>query len=111
MRKSLALIALLLLATGCATTSIDWSSRIGAYTYDDAVLEMGVPERQATLSDGTIVAEWLRSRGTTYATGFYYPTYRYSRFHMLDVNRFPDRYMRLVFDPDGKLSRVEHAIR
>ncbi len=42
--------SLILFATGCATTrSVDWASRIGVLTYDEAVLEMGVPERQATL--------------------------------------------------------------
>ena len=101
-----------LLLTGCATTQIDWGSRIGTYTYDEAVLELGVPERQATLSDGTIVAEWLSYRGTTYATHNYYPFYyRYSRFHTMDVHQTPDRYVRLVFGPDKLLSRVENVAR
>ena len=116
MKALVPLIAILLLTAGCATTRVDWSSRIGTYSYDEAVLEMGVPERQATLSDGTIVAEWLQYRGTTYVTpSFYsygYPyRYRYSRFHMYDVDQFPDRYVRLVFDPDGKLNRVEEVAR
>lgn len=113
MKALLSLLAVLLVGTGCATTrTVDWNSRIGVYTYDQAVLEMGVPERQATLSDGTIVAEWLQYRGSSYATHMTYPfSYRYSRFHMYDVHQFPDRYLRLIFGPDLLLNRVEQAAR
>ena len=93
---------------------MDWSSRIGVYNYDNAVLDMGVPERQATLSDGTIVAEWLRYRGENYVSDIGFPhsyRYPYYRFHMFDVHRFPDRYLRLVFGPDLLLQRVEDVAR
>jgi hypothetical protein len=48
---------------GCATTKIDWNSRMGSYTYDEAVAELGVPDRKETLTDGSIVAEWLNAAG------------------------------------------------
>lgn len=105
---SLAAAVFSLFLAGCATTRIDWGNRIGSYTYDQAVLELGVPERQATLSDGTVVAEWLRRRGSAYGTFSYYP---YSRFHYYDIDRFPDRYLRLIFAPDGVLIRAEKAAR
>lgn len=116
MKAMLGLLGLILFATGCATTrSVDWASRIGVLTYDEAVLEMGVPERQATLSDGTIVAEWLKYRGGSYATDtimpFSYRSYYFPRFYTYDVHRFPDRYIRLVFGPDMVLSRVEQVAR
>ena len=42
---------------GCATTKpIDWNSRVGSYTFDQAVTELGPPDKQAALSDGKIVA-------------------------------------------------------
>jgi hypothetical protein len=71
------LFAALLLA-GCATHRIDWSARMGSYTFDQAVTEFGPPDKQARLSDGKLVAEWISrySGGSTVAvgTGFYgYP--------------------------------------
>ena len=45
--------------TSCTTTPpIDWNSRVGHYTYEQAVAELGRPNRQAKLSDGTTVSKW-----------------------------------------------------
>lgn len=60
-------VALLFLSfvTGCQTTPpVDWSSRIGAYSYDDAVIELGPPDRTTLISTGR-VAEWLTGRRST----------------------------------------------
>src|SRR5262245_20080627 len=68
---------------GCATApKIDWNSRIGTYTHDQAILELGPPDRAATLTDGSKVVEWLTSRGRTYGFvdsygGLYYPYHYY----------------------------------
>lgn len=97
----LAGLAALFFLVGCATTKIDWNSRIGQYTYDDAVSELGVPDRQATLSDGSVVAEWLTSRGGAYGHSYHF---RGSRFHTYDINEFPDRFLRLTFGADRKLN-------
>ena len=49
---------------GCATKpKIDWASRVGNYTFDQTVTELGPPDRSAKLSDGSVVAEWLTRRG------------------------------------------------
>ena len=56
-------LALCLFLVGCASTKIDWNSRIGNYTYDQAVTELGPPDKQAKLTDGTVVAEWMTRRG------------------------------------------------
>ena len=48
-----------LLLAGCATHRIDWNSRIGNYTYDEAITEFGPPDKQATMSSGLRVAEWI----------------------------------------------------
>ena len=43
MKRIPTLFALLLLVlSGCATTKIDWNSRVGNYTYDNAIAELGV---------------------------------------------------------------------
>ena len=99
-------LAVLLL--GCATTRIDWNSRIGQYTYDDAVIELGVPDRQAELSDGSIVGEWLVRRGGAYGQAHFFPG---SRFHTYDINEMPDGYLRLVFGPDKLLRSANRFAR
>lgn len=81
---------------------------MGQFTYDDAIKELGVPDRSATLSDGTIVAEWLQARGQAYANGFAFPR---SRFQTYDFTQFPDRYLRLVFSPDLQLVKAEKFAR
>jgi hypothetical protein len=78
MRLNLALTVFLLaaaLVAGCATHRVDWNVRVGNYTFDQAVTELGPPDKQAKLSNGKLVAEWISrySNGTTMAvgTGFY----------------------------------------
>jgi len=103
------LLMLSVLLSGCATgPKIDWNSRIGNYTYDQAVMELGPADRIATLTDGTRVAEWLTSRGYShgYVSGlgpsyhqpYVYgpPAYSYSEMPS------PDRFIRLTFSPDGR---------
>jgi hypothetical protein len=74
------LLAILALAAafiaGCKSTPpIDWNSRVGTYTYDQAVTDLGPPDKQAKLDDGKTVAEWVthRSSGTglSIGTGFF----------------------------------------
>jgi hypothetical protein len=101
--KLMAFAGLTLWPTGCATQRVDWPARVGHYTYDQAVTEMGPPDKQAKLNDGTVVAEWLMERGYTYAYntpgpyGPFYPSY---------VNTYtaPSRFVRLTFGPDGQLT-------
>lgn len=100
-------LLLCLMLAGCATPKIDWDARVGHYTYDQAVLELGPPDKSATLTDGTIVADWITRRAeTVFAPAPYYlprggyfgpltpmPTGMY----------FPARYLRLTFDAAGIL--------
>jgi len=101
------LLAAVLLA-GCATHKTDWSARVGNYTFDQAVLEIGPPDKQAKLKDGTVVAEWLTRRGysQTYVGA---PVYAYSLGYYggyyggYSGSYSPDYFLRLTFAPDGKL--------
>jgi hypothetical protein len=103
-------LAILALA-GCATSKINWDGRIGTYTHDEAILEMGPPDKQATLTDGVVVAEWLvrRGRAVVYATGpGYYgypgrPGYYGTYYPSYIQPGAPDYFLRLTFGPDGKL--------
>ena len=53
---------------------IDWAARVGNYTYDQAVMDFGPPDKSAKLTNGTVVADWLTQRGyvTTYSSFGYW---------------------------------------
>ena len=109
--RSGAVAFLLFAVAGCASSRIDWNTRIGAYTYDDAVREYGPPDKSAKLTDGTLVADWTTARGgfqtaTAYGGGFH-PRSRYgwgSPTYVVVDPPTPDRILRLTFDPEGKLA-------
>lgn len=111
-RRILSLLSALaiLLIAGCATRKIDWAARVGSYSFDQAVAELGPPEKQAKLSDGTLVAEWLLRRGyrEVYATGVYHPGYYYHHHGILPPayaeSYRPDYLIRLTFSPEGQLT-------
>jgi hypothetical protein len=89
-----------MLLTACATgPKIDWQSRVGNYTYDQAVMDFGPPDKYAKLGDGSQVAEWLTSRGRT---GGYTSYVGRGMVYYNDVSS-PDYYLRLSFDPSGRL--------
>ncbi len=72
------LIALFLataVISGCKSTPpVDWNGRVGTYTYDQAVTDLGPPDKQAKLTDGYTIAEWITRRsssGLSIGTGFF----------------------------------------
>ncbi len=102
------------------TPRIDWSSRIGTYTFDQAVLELGPPDKYAKISDGTGVAEWLTRRGYyyyptpyMYGYGYGYSPYPYGPY----MYSYPypiyssDSFLRLTFTPDGYLRSWKQFFR
>ena len=105
------LLAILFLAVafivGCKTTPpIDWNSRVGNYTFDQAVSEFGPPDRQAKLSDGKTVAEWVTQRGGGTSVGF--GTGFYNRGAAVGVGEsvgpsYSDHVLKLTFGTDNKL--------
>jgi hypothetical protein len=102
---------------GCATHKINWAERVGNYTRDQAILELGPPDKEAKLTDGTVVDEWLTRRGrsviysgfgsysggTPYYYGGFAPTYVGS------VS--PDHFLILTFSPDGRLTSWKKLVR
>jgi hypothetical protein len=109
-------LLLVVFLAGCATPRIDWAARVGSYTYDQAVLDFGPPDKYAKLTDGTQVSEWLIRRGYTYAYnpwpygyspwwyGPYYPSY-------YDMYTSPNQYLRLTFGPEGRLQEWKKFYR
>jgi hypothetical protein len=98
------------LLVGCATPRVDWNARIGTYVYDQAVLDLGPPDKQAKLQDGTVVAEWLTRRGYYHSYNYapfaygYYPWWSGAYYPSYIDSYSPDYYLRLIFSPEGKLS-------
>ena len=96
------------LGIGCRSTpKIDWSTRVSNYTYDQAVAELGPPNKTAKLSDGKLVAEWVTRRpggGMSFGMG----TGVYGNRSSVGVGQAIDtaqaeRVLRLVFGADNKL--------
>jgi hypothetical protein len=108
-------LGILLLGISCASTpKVDWDSRVGSYTFDQAVLELGPPERASDLSDGTKVAEWFLKRGSSMSfgvgTGFYGSSSSVGVGQ--SVSSGPSgQFMRLTFDSGGVLTRWEKIWR
>jgi len=108
--RLVACLCLTLWLAGCATQRVDWAARVGHYTYDQTVTEMGPPEKQAKLADGSIVAEWLINRGYTYvhsSPGLYGPYYTGA----VTAQTAPSRFLRLTFGPSGQLAEWKRVYR
>lgn len=96
-------------ALGCASTKpVDWASLVGTYTLDQAILDLGPPDKDAKLEDGTVVAEWMTRQG--YYLSHVAPGYDYSPcypsglgFSHVVSQPIPSRFIRLIFGPEGTL--------
>ncbi len=104
-----ALLAVLL--TGCVSPPINWPARVGQYTYDQAIVEYGPPDKSARLQDGSIVAEWMTRSGQVVTTPdplWGPPGYWYGPFPPAYTQTyFPATFLRLMFGPDGKLKTAK----
>jgi hypothetical protein len=101
------------LFVGCATTKpVDWNSRVGSYTYQQVVAELGPPDNSTRLADGTIVAEWITRRawGSAFAVG---PGPSGGPGGAPAGQTFGprERLLRLTFGPDGKLAEGKETTR
>ncbi|MEN9576965.1 MAG: hypothetical protein RL514_4820 [Verrucomicrobiota bacterium] len=102
-------LLLCLLAAACTTPpKTDWDARVGSYTFDAAVLELGPPEKSAPLTDGTRVADWLLARGRSNPNYHSFPDGRVIR---TEGVRDQDQLLRLTFKPDGQLQRWQRVWR
>ncbi len=101
------------LLAGCASTpKVDWNSRVGNFTYDQAVAEMGPPDKSTKLSDGSTVADWFIKQNSRVAfgvgTGFY--SGGSSVGVGQSISQAPSgQYLRLTFAADGKLTKWERV--
>jgi hypothetical protein len=108
MKWMLGWLAVLILLAGCHTTSplVNWDRRVGHYSYNLALEDLGVPMRSTTLSNGSIVADWLTHPGKMGANeqiGFETQTFLESPFPN-GTPPTPNQYLRLTFGPDQQLT-------
>ncbi len=111
----LLLSAVVGLISGCASKpKPDWNQRIGHYTFDQAVQELGPPFSSIQLQDRTTVAEWFLKAGPQFSfgvgTGF---IGGHTGVGVGQGVTTPPKghYLRLTFGPDGQLQRWENVKR
>lgn len=100
-------LALAFVMNGCKTTpQVDWNSRVGVYTYDQAVTGLGPPDKQAKLSDGKTVAQWITLHGNTsglsVGTGFFNGNYGMGVGQSIHQT-YPDHVLELTFGTNNVL--------
>ena len=108
LRAALLLVLACFVVAGCQSTpKVNWDTRIGSFTYDEAVIELGPPDKSAPLTDGRLVVEWIKpSRG---GFSFGVGMGSYGGHSGVGVGQsvssdFPDKVLRLTFGPDYKLT-------
>src|ERR1043165_140784 len=98
---------------GCASApKVDWNSRVGVFSYDQAVAEMGPPDKSTQLSEGSTVAEWFIKHNSSMSfgvgTGFYGGGTAVGVGQSFGTSP-SGQYLRLSFGADGKLTRWERV--
>jgi hypothetical protein len=73
-KQRIILMTLSLALAGCASRPkldphTDWNSRVGSYTYDQAVAELGKPDAISESNEGK-TADWILKRGSQVSFGF-----------------------------------------
>src|ERR1044072_3666136 len=101
--------AVTLLISGCATKKFDSNGRVRSYTYAQGLVELGPPDKQAKLSDGKTVAEWIERRsGSGLSIGVGAGSYGSHTAPGVGVSKSvgssDDHKLTLTFDKDGRLS-------
>lgn len=99
------------LISGCATAPpVDWNSRVGHYTYAQAINDLGPPNREARLSNGAKQLKWFVPAVGTIGTpnnmnnGFGVGPNTLGAGPNSSPAGFGVRYLQLTFDSNGVLT-------
>ncbi len=90
---------------GCKTTPpVDWNSRIGTYTYSQAVTELGSPDKRFKLDDDKTLAQWITvfSSALTPRSGYVREGVELGVSQNTGLN-YSESVLQLTFDKNGKL--------
>ena len=105
-----------LFVAGCASApekpAVDWNSRVGNYTYDQAKAELGAPSQSRDLPGGGKVVEWLtrRNAGTPGMEPLHAGGVDQTSSQAL-TSLPKSEYLVLTFDTGGKLVRWARTLR
>ena len=98
------------LGVGCETYGkADWKSRVGHYSWDQAIEELGPPESEAKTSDGSRVASWVISRSRTYSTAIRGPMYW--SWSGQDVTTTAESHLLLTFNAQSQLKACKRIYK
>ena len=106
-----------LIGAGCqALKQVDWDGRVGQYSYEQAVAELGRPTTEAKLAGGLRRVEWITNSGASAGRTLTGAGYRRATLGVLpleptEIHRLRDRYLRLTFDKAGGLAAWEHGTK
>jgi len=105
----------ILFVVGCASKpKVDWDSRVGSYTYDQAVIEMGPPDRLTEISENRKVADWVTGRSSSPRISFGFGSYGGGGGVGVGTGTGGnpiERILRLTFDGSGNLLQWENTRR
>jgi hypothetical protein len=92
---------------GCKTPPpVDWDSRVGHYTYAQAVTEFGPPDRQARLSDDKVMYKWFVQPlvGARFNSGMSYYGNNGFGAGQIPGSGINSQMLQLTFDTNGTLT-------
>ena len=93
------------LISGCATAPpVDWNSRVGHYTYRQAIDELGPPNREARLSSGATEVKWFIPTVGTIGMPNNNMNNGFGVGPNTNPGSFSNRYVQLTFDSNGVLT-------
>jgi len=115
MKSNVILLVGLLFVSGCASKRMkwvneaDWNARVGSYTYEQAVVDLGKPDRETISGEGRN-AEWVLKRSPQMSFGVGMGTGSYGRGHGSSVGLGTSvspppsgEYLSLTFEEEGPL--------
>ncbi|HTQ52759.1 MAG TPA: hypothetical protein VMJ12_18765 [Candidatus Acidoferrales bacterium] len=95
----------MVLINGCATAPpVDWNSRVGHYSYAQAINELGPPNRQAHLSSGATELKWFVPAVGTIGTPNNNVNNGFNVVPNINPGGLSNRYLQLTFDTNGVLA-------
>ena len=106
-----------LIGAGCqALQQVDWDGRIGQFSYEQAVAELGRPDGETKLAGGLRRVEWITNSGASAGRTLTGAGYRRATLGVLpleptEIHRLRDRYLRLTFDKAGRLVAWENGTK
>jgi hypothetical protein len=106
-----------LIGVGCqALQQVDWDGRIGLFSYEQAVAELGRQTEEAKLPGGMRRVEWITNSGSSMGRALAGAGYQRRSMSVVpleptEIHRLRDRFLRLTFDKAGRLIAWENGTK